>query len=40
VWKRKQDELKKKECGIAMYAQDKGSQWYIDSGCSRDITGD
>jgi hypothetical protein len=23
-----------------MYAQDKGSQWYIDSGCSKHMTGD
>jgi hypothetical protein len=40
VWKRKQEEPKKEECGLAMYAQDKGSQWYIDSGCSKHMTGD
>jgi hypothetical protein len=40
VWKRKKKEPKKEEYGIAMYAQDKGSQWYIASGCSKHITGD
>jgi hypothetical protein len=39
VWKRKQ-ELKKEECGLAMYAQDKESRWYIDSGCSKPMTRD
>jgi hypothetical protein len=40
VWKRKQEEQKKVKCGLAMYAQDKGSQWYINSGCSKHMTGD
>jgi hypothetical protein len=40
VWKRKQEEPKKEECGLAMYAQDKGIQWYIDSGCSKHMTRD
>jgi hypothetical protein len=40
VWKRKQEEPKKEECGLVMYAQAKGSQWYIDSGCSKHMTGD
>jgi hypothetical protein len=26
VWKRKEKEPKKHECGLAIYAQDKGSQ--------------
>jgi hypothetical protein len=33
LWKRKQEEPKKEDCGIAMYVQGKGIQWYIDSGC-------
>jgi hypothetical protein len=40
VWKRKKEEPKKEECGIVMYAQDKGIQWYNDSGCSKHMTGD
>jgi hypothetical protein len=40
VWKRKQEEPKKEECGLAMYAQDKGIQWYVDSGCSKHMIGD
>jgi hypothetical protein len=38
VWKRKPEESKKGECELEMYAQDKGSQWHIDSGCSKHIT--
>jgi hypothetical protein len=40
VWKRKQEEQKKEECGLALYAQNEGNQWYIDSGCSKHMTGD
>jgi hypothetical protein len=40
LWKRKQEEPKKEECGLAMYVQDKRSQWYIDSGCSKHMTWD
>jgi hypothetical protein len=40
VWKRKQEEPKKEECGLALYAQNEGNQWYIDSGCSKHMTGD
>jgi hypothetical protein len=40
VWKMKQEEPKKEECGLAMYVQDKGSQWYIDSGCSKHMKRD
>ena len=36
--KRKQEESKKEWCGLAMYARDKGTQWYIDSGCSKHVT--
>ena len=40
VWKKKQEESKKEECGLALYAQNKGNQWYIDSGCSKHMMGD
>jgi hypothetical protein len=40
VWKRKQEESKKEEYGLARYAQNKGNQWYIDSICSKHMTGD
>jgi hypothetical protein len=40
VWKRKQQEPKKEECGLSLYAQNEGNQWYIDSGCSKHMTGD
>jgi hypothetical protein len=40
VGKRKQKELKKEECGLALYAKNKDNQWYIDSGCSKHIIGD
>jgi hypothetical protein len=40
VCKRKQEEPKKEEYGLTMYAQDKGIQWYINSGCSKHMTGD
>ena len=28
------------KCDIVLYAQDQNSQWYVDSGCSRHMTGD
>jgi hypothetical protein len=40
VWKRKQEEPKQEECGLALYAQNKWNQWYIDNGCSKHVTGD
>jgi hypothetical protein len=40
VWKINEEELKKEECRLVMYAQDKGSQWYIDSGCSKHMRWD
>jgi hypothetical protein len=40
VWKRKQEEPKKEEHGLVIYSQDKGSQRYIDNGCSKHMTGD
>ena len=38
VWKKK--ELQVKNCGIALFAEGEENQWYIDSGCSRHMTGD
>jgi hypothetical protein len=40
VWKRKKEEPKKEEWGLAMNAQDKRSQQYIDNGCSKHMTCD
>ena len=40
VWKRKQEEPKKEECGLSLYAQNEGNQWYIDGGCSEHMIGD
>jgi hypothetical protein len=38
VWKKK--ELQVENCGIALFAEDEENQWYIDSGCSRHMTGE
>lgn len=38
-WKNIKDE-KKGKCGLVLYAQNKNSYWYVDSGCWRPITGD
>jgi hypothetical protein len=35
VWKKK-----KTECNVALYERNQGCQWYIDSGCSKHMTGD
>jgi hypothetical protein len=40
VWKRKQEESKKEECGLALYSQNEGNQWYIDNGSSKHMTKD
>ena len=39
TWKRK-DDLQGEVCGIALQAQDKRNDWYVDSGCSKHMTGD
>jgi hypothetical protein len=36
VWKKKVDD----KCGLALSAQKKKNPWYIDSGCSKHMTGD
>jgi len=28
------------KCGLALYAKNNGNQWFVDSGCSRHMTGD
>jgi hypothetical protein len=33
-------EEKETECKVALYAKDKRSQWYVDSGCSKHMIGD
>ena len=38
MWKKK--ELQIKNCGIALFAEGEENQWYIDSGCSKHMTGD
>ena len=40
TWRRKQEGSKVEECGFALQAQNKRNQWYIDSGCSKHMTGD
>ena len=34
------EELQPERCGIALYAEGRENQWYIDSGCSKHMTGD
>ena len=36
VWKKRVDD----KCGLALSAQNKKNPWYIDSGCSKHMTGD
>ena len=38
TWRKK--ELQPERCGIALYAEGQENQWYIDSGCSKHMTGD
>jgi hypothetical protein len=38
TWKEKQMEEKETECNVALYAKNKSSQWYVDSGCSKHMT--
>jgi len=37
-WRIKQPQPER--CGIAFYAEGQENQWYIDSGCSKHMTGD
>eukprot|EP00253_Pinus_taeda_P019483 PITA_19483 len=38
TWRMKEPQLER--CGIALYAEGQENQWYIDSGCSKHVTGD
>eukprot|EP00253_Pinus_taeda_P027208 PITA_27208 len=38
TWKMKEPQPER--CGIALYAEGQENQWYIDSGCSKHMTGD
>ena len=38
IWRRKESQTK--SCGIALYAEGIENQWYIDSGCSKHMTGE
>jgi hypothetical protein len=38
LWNKKQ--VEKIECKVAMYAKNKGCQWYIDNGFSKHMTRD
>jgi hypothetical protein len=38
IWKKKRK--KTEECGLSLYAKNQENQWYIDSGCSKHMTGD
>ena len=40
TWKKKQEELKVEDCGLAVQDQNKISQWCVDNGCSKHTTGD
>jgi hypothetical protein len=40
MWKRKQEKLNIEKCVIALQAQSRKSEWYIDSGCSKHMTRD
>eukprot|EP00253_Pinus_taeda_P026536 PITA_26536 len=38
TWRKKEPQPER--CGIALYAEGQENQWYIDSGCSKHMTGD
>ena len=38
MWKKK--ELQVENCGISLFAEGEENQWYIDSGCSKHMTGE
>jgi len=38
VWRKK--ELQTERCGITLYVEGQENQWYINSGCSKHMTGD
>ena len=40
IWIRKQDQYSNEECIVALQAKQKKHGWYVDSGCSKHMTGD
>jgi hypothetical protein len=40
TWIRKQDQYSNEECTVALQAKQKKRGWYVDSGCSKHMTGD
>jgi hypothetical protein len=40
TWIRKQDHYNNEECTVALQAKKKKHGWYVDSGCSKHMTGD
>jgi hypothetical protein len=40
TWIRKQDQYRNEECTVSLQAKQKKHGWYVDSGCSKHMTGD
>jgi hypothetical protein len=40
TWIRKQDQYSNEECTVSLQAKQKKHNWYVDSGCSKHMTGD
>jgi hypothetical protein len=40
TWIRKQDQYSNEECTVALQDKQKKHSWYVDSGCSKHMTGD
>jgi hypothetical protein len=40
IWIRKQDQFNTEECMLSLQAKHKRHGWYVDSGCSKHMTGD
>jgi hypothetical protein len=40
IWIRKQNQFNNEECTLSLQAKHKKRGWYVDSGCSKHMTGD
>jgi hypothetical protein len=40
IWVRKKNQYNNEECALSLQAQHKKRGWYVDSGCSKHMTGD
>jgi hypothetical protein len=40
IWVKKQDNLNDEECSLALQAQSRRIDWYVDNGCSKHMTDD